>query len=79
MPDAQGNFRGIAVSKLPKGMDEAHRDDYRDERRLKDLAHAISEFLQNPPPRCRRSTETRLRDAHTALQADAAHIVAVWD
>jgi hypothetical protein len=68
-----------SLRKPMKTMEEAHAEDYSDQRRIDDQARAIEVFLADPPARCHPQTLSMLRDALRSMKKDAAHIVACWD
>lgn len=58
-------------------MDRAHREDSAYERACTDAARALQKVLDSP--RCGGRYQTVLEDARRICEAQAAHIVAVWD
>ena len=62
-----------------RGMQEAYNRDSRDERRMRDLALVVEDFLLDAPWGLKPSTRLGLSSAASELRASAAHIVAVWD
>ena len=63
-------------------MSEAHRRDYQQQRRIKDLLDAIDDFCGAVPDtgtRLSYGTHNALKEARKALQAQAEQIDAVWN
>lgn len=60
-------------------MAEAHARDSADERRLRDMKHAIDTFLSDPPSRLAETTRLRLQGAAEGLWDDILRIQRVWD
>jgi hypothetical protein len=64
---------------LNNDMEAAHKRDYEDQRKMRDLRTAIETFLADPPRRTHNMTLASLRVTASDLKDDEAHIVAVWD
>jgi hypothetical protein len=60
-------------------MATAHKRDYAELYRIRDLRLAIESFLISPPSRAHRTTVEVLRSAAADLKADEAQIVRAWD
>jgi hypothetical protein len=64
---------------LQDNMDAAHKRDYEDQRKMRELRQAIETFLADPPSRVHTALSDRLRLASGQLKTVEDHITAVWD
>jgi DNA-binding GntR family transcriptional regulator len=64
---------------LNDDMDAAHRRDYSDQAKMRELRQAIEAFLSDPPSRARHALKASLRQSRDELKATEDHVVAVWD
>lgn len=69
----------VTSLRRPKSMDEAHREDYSDKRRIDDQARALEVFLTEGPPRLHKFTRQALEHAIEQLREDSARTVRRWD
>jgi hypothetical protein len=60
-------------------VEDAHRRDMAEERRLRDLKRAIDEFLADPPTGAHQSTIRKLGDAALDIWDDILAIQRRWD